>query len=154
MQQFAGEKELINCTVLRLGHDRRKRTTHRVKAVFAYGLAIVIIWNVLSTANLLMVSQNNRRLRQALTSLDAKAVTLNDVVPFGWDTVYAFDAYLSKEEMTEIIGFKSGALRETVSKGMVSLAFVRGSSVVASVCGYADNLGYAISAPTTGIFPN
>lgn len=46
--------------------------------------------------------------------------------------------------MENIIGFKSSALCETVSEGMVELIFVKGRSVVASVCGYPDVLGYYI----------
>lgn len=118
--------------------------TRRVKAVFACGLAIAVFWYMLTAANSLMISHNNRRLRQSLTSLDAKAIAFNNVVPFGWDTVYTFDPYLSKAEMAEIIGFNSGALRETISEGMVQLVFIKGRSVVASVCGYPDRLGYAV----------
>lgn len=92
----------------------------------------------------LNVTWHNRQLKKALTAVDAPTVSLNAVVPFAWDAVYTFDPYLSKEDMTEIIGFRCGALRESVSEGMVQLVFVKGRSVVASVCGYPDNLGYAV----------
>lgn len=42
------------------------------------------------------------------------------------------------------IGFKSNSIQETVNEGMVQLVFVKGQKVTASVCGYADNLGYDI----------
>ncbi len=83
-------------------------------------------------------------MKKALTALETPGVRLNAVVPFAWEAVYTFDPYLSKAEMAEIIGFKSGALRETVSEGMVSLVFIRDSAVIASVCGYSDALGYAV----------
>lgn len=97
------------------------------------------------TVSNLRVQYNNRRLKQTLTSLNAQTVALNEIVPFRWDVVYTFDPYLPKEDMEKIIGFKSSALCETVSEGMVRLVFVKGRSVVASVCGYPDVLGYYIA---------
>lgn len=46
------------------------------------------------TASNLRVQYNSRRLKQVLTSLDAQTVTLNEIVPFRWDSVYTFDPYL------------------------------------------------------------
>lgn len=97
------------------------------------------------TVSNLRVQYNNRRLKQTLTSLNAQTVALNEIVPFRWDVVYTFDPYQPKEDMEKIIGFKSSALCETVSEGMVQLVFVKGRSVVASVCGYPDVLGYYIA---------
>ena len=71
-------------------------------------------------------------------------VTLNEIVPFEWSTVYTFDPYVTRSEIEKIIGFKSNAIQETVNEGMVQLLFVKGSSVSGSVCGYAENLGYCI----------
>ena len=36
-------------------------------------------------------------------------------------------------------------MQETVSEGMVQLLFVKENSVTASICGYADALGYRIT---------
>ena len=103
-----------------------------IAALFALILAI----------DALNVAWHNRQLKKALTAIDTPAVSLNAVVPFAWDAVYTFEPYLSKAEMAKIIGFSSGSLRETVSEGMTQLVFVKDRSVVASVCGYPDSLGY------------
>lgn len=91
------------------------------------------------------VAMRNWELRQSVLSLEAgETVKLNDVVPFEWDAVYTFHPYTSQQEIEGIIGFSSRAIKETVSEGMVQLLFVREKKVVASVCGYASQLGYSI----------
>lgn len=91
------------------------------------------------------IAYRNYRLKNAILSVGSgEAVTLNDITPYKWDTVYTFEPYTSRQAIEEIIGFKSRYVKETVSEGMVQLLFVKGDSVVASVCGYADNLGYQV----------
>ena len=46
--------------------------------------------------------------------------------------------------MEKATGFSSPSIQETVSEGMVQLLFVKEGRVVASVCGYAERLGYQI----------
>lgn len=88
---------------------------------------------------------NNQKLENSIQSIDNQAVHLNDVVPFEWDTLYTFVPYSSKEEIEKIIGFKSNDIKENnISEGMVHLLFVKNDKVVASVLGYASNLGYNI----------
>jgi len=65
-------------------------------------------------------------------------------VPFEWDIAYTFDSHTTEEQIEAIIGFKSNSIRETVNEGMVQLLFVDGKSVVSSVCGYSEALGYRI----------
>ena len=87
---------------------------------------------------------NNYRLKQSIHTISKAEVTLNEIVPFEWDTVYTFSPYTARSEIEEIIGFKSNAIKETVNEGMVQLLFVNGKTVSGSVCGYAQNLGYSI----------
>lgn len=87
---------------------------------------------------------NNYRLKQSIKAISKTEVTLNEVVPFEWDAVYTFEPYTSKAEIEKIIGFKSNEIEETISEGMVQLLFVKGGSIPASVCGYAENLGYEL----------
>lgn len=92
-----------------------------------------------------VVSYHNGQLRSALTGLEEGTCTLDEVVPFQWDTVYTFPPYTTREEMEETIGVSSPAIQEAVSEGMVQLIFVSGDQVTASVCGYPENLGYEIT---------
>ena len=88
---------------------------------------------------------NNQKLKKAVQSLDTETVQLNDAVPFAWDTLYTFEPYQSKEEIENYIGFKSAAIKENnINEGMVHLLFVKDDKVVASILGYAANLGYSI----------
>lgn len=88
---------------------------------------------------------NNQKLENEVKSIDREIVQLNDVVPFEWDTLYTFGPYQSKEEIEEIVGFKSADIKENnINEGMVHLLFVNDNKVVASILGYASNLGYSI----------
>ena len=93
-----------------------------------------------------VVFVHNHQLKSAITSIseDTDAITLNEIVPFQWDTVYTFEPYATREKIAEIIGFDSSSIRETVSEGMVQLLFVKGHKVTASVCGHPSSLGYAV----------
>lgn len=90
------------------------------------------------------IAYNNYRLKQSILAISKTEVTLNEIVPFEWDTVYTFPPYTSHSEIEKIIGFKSNSIKETVNEGMVQLLFVNDSKISGSVCGYAENLGYRI----------
>lgn len=107
---------------------------------------IAAVFALILATDSLNVAWHNRQLKKAIMAIDTSVptVSFNVVVPFSWEAVYTFEPYLSKAEMAEIIGFNSRALSETVSEGMTQLVFVRGRAVVASVCGYPDNLGYSV----------
>lgn len=89
-----------------------------------------------------VVLWHNRQLRSAILALHAQETTLEALVPFEWDAVYSFEPYTPRERIEEIIGFQSAAIRETASEGMVQLLFTKGKRVTASICGYAQSLGY------------
>lgn len=92
-----------------------------------------------------VVLLNNAKLKKAVTAIEGEYVSLNDAVPFEWDSVYTFPPYAGKDEIEEIIGFKSRSIKDNrINEGMVHLLFVREQKVTASVLGYAENLGYRI----------
>lgn len=93
-----------------------------------------------------VVAVHNNQLKKAVTSIkNSEIVTLNEVVPFEWDTVYSFPPYTPKDEIEKVIGVKSNSIKETVNEGMVQLIFVKDKKVTASICSYAENLGYDIN---------
>ena len=93
----------------------------------------------------LFICLNNYKLSQSLRDIQTELISLNDVVPFEWDTLYTFAPYASKEEIENLIGFKSSAVKDNhISEGMVHLLFVNHDNVVASILGYQDNLGYCL----------
>jgi len=87
---------------------------------------------------------NNSKLEDALTELDADSVTLEEVVPFEWTTVYTFDPYTSIDRIEWITGSKSPALKESVNEGMTHVVFMNHGQVAASVCAYPSSIGYSL----------
>lgn len=85
-----------------------------------------------------------RELRQAMAGIEDGTVTLNEVVPFAWDSAYRFDPYATREEMEEIMGVSARGLEESVSEGTVQLAFVKGDRVVCGVCEPISRAGYDV----------
>lgn len=118
----------------------KKKTIATVLPILllALGIGYVLVGN-------LTVAYHNYQFKQAILSINSEETTLNEVVPFAWDTVYTFSPYTGKDEIERVIGFRSRHIRETVSEDMVQLLFVKDGSVTASICGYGQNLGYRVS---------
>ena len=96
---------------------------------------------------------NNQKLENPIKSIQSDNIKLNEVVPFDWDVVYTFEPYASKENIEEIVGFKSSAIKENnINEGMVHLLFVKEKKVVASILGYSTNLGYRLDFPSKVTF--
>lgn len=114
----------------------------RVKALICVALVLVIGYLVVGNP---IVFINNRKLKHAIREITADTVTLNEVVPFEWDSVYMPDPYSSKEKIEKLVGFRSASIKENwINEGMVHLIFVKDRRVVASVLSYSENLGYSI----------
>lgn len=88
---------------------------------------------------------NNAKLKDALMEITDDRVTLEEVVPFAWTTVYTFDPYTSRERIEGIVGSNSPALKESRNEGMTHVVFTNRGRVVASVCEDPASLGYALS---------
>lgn len=116
---------------------KKKKITISVSIILIIALAYIAIGNP-------MVFFNNQKLKREVTAIKSDNVKLNEIVPFEWDTVYTFEPYTNKEQIEDVIGFKSYSIQETVSEGMVQLLFVKDKKVVCSVCGYSSTLGYRI----------
>ena len=84
-------------------------------------------------------------LRKAMSAVEDGEVTLNEIVPFAWDSVYSFGPYTTQEQMEEIMGISARRLEESPSEGMVQLVFVNGGQIVCGVCGYISKEGYSVS---------
>lgn len=117
------------------------------RIVIIAGIVLVLIVGICVHMLKPMLRYHNIQLGKSMEQLRAKdgqEVSLNEVVPFSWDAVYTFAPYTSKQSMEERIGFSSDAITETVNEGMTQLIFVKDEKVVASICGYSDNLGYTV----------
>ncbi len=109
------------------------------------GITLVVVF-VTWAVDRVTLSRNSNVIGETLTSITEEQVTLGEVLPFEWDTLYTFPPYTSLEEIAFTVGFNSPHLNENmVSEGMVHLLFVRDKRVVASVLDYPDALGYSVS---------
>ncbi|MCI8704016.1 MAG: hypothetical protein HFE60_06895 [Anaerotignum sp.] len=84
-----------------------------------------------------------RALRQAMAAVEDGEVTLNEIVPFAWDTMYTYEPYMSREEVEEMMQIPVRGLKQSVSEGAVQLVFVKNGHMVCNVCGYISREGYA-----------
>lgn len=118
-----------------------KRTIQ--KTIVAAAVLLILYFMIGSP----VVAWHNKKLRDAIRSVAAekKHVTLNEIVPFSWDKVYTFPPYTTEKEMEKRIGFHSRLIEEAGNEGMEQLIFVKGNHVTASICGYAENLGYGVT---------
>lgn len=91
-----------------------------------------------------VTSYNNYCLKQNILATSKTEVTLNELVPFEWDTVYTFDAYITRSEIEKTIGFESNAIQDTVDAGRLYLLFVKDDTICGSVYEYPEDLGYNI----------
>jgi hypothetical protein len=91
------------------------------------------------------IYMNNAKLEETLAGITEDSVTLEEVIPFEWTTVYTFDPYTSIDRIEWVTGSKSPALKESVSEGMTNVVFTHRGEVVASVCAYPSSIGYSLS---------
>ena len=128
----------------------KKRNKFTITIIFSTILVAILGYLVLGNPVVLI---NNYKLENSIKSIQSDNIKLNEVVPFDWDIVYTFEPYTSKENIEEIIGFKSSAIKENnINEGMVHLLFVKGEKVVASILGYSTNLGYRLDFPSKVTF--
>lgn len=124
----------------------KKKNKIAITIIFCTILVAILGYLVIGDPIVLI---NNQKLGNSIKSIQSDNIKLNEVVPFDWDVVYTFEPYSSKESIEEIVGFKSGNIKENnINEGMVHLLFVKGEKVVASILGYSTNLGYRLDFPS------
>ena len=89
-----------------------------------------------------VILKNNRDFGRSVRALNVDSVTLNELTSFEWDAVYTFPLYMPRQQMEEIIGFRSRYIQQTYSESAMQLIFVRGNRVVCAVIGFPD--GYMV----------
>lgn len=127
--------------------ERKKNEKKKlaVGTVIFLGFIMVVIVMIGNPA----VFYHNCRWNHAVRNISEheEKITLNEMVPFEWDSVYTFLPYTSREEIWRILGIREEAVTETVNEGMVQLIFLNEGKVTASICGYESRLGYSVKIP-------
>lgn len=125
-----------------IGKRKSQKTRFLITAAFTVVMAIVCV----AAFRYYSVYRNYRTFSKNMRELsditEEKNIYLSELTPFSWDSVYAFDPYVSKEEMESILGFSSPFLTEGVSETMTTVFFVKEEKVVCRIVGYPSNLGY------------
>ncbi|MDR0287581.1 MAG: hypothetical protein LBI03_07765 [Clostridiales bacterium] len=90
------------------------------------------------------VSINERSFKNTLSSLPVETTEfrLDDLVTFDWDYVYTFYPNMSKDEIENIIGFKSNEIKKTENENLDQLMFVKNNKVVCNIVGFPDKLKF------------
>lgn len=128
--------------IIRDWHSVKKKVVI-LAAVICICVASAIIFSILFKDNI-DIRNNNNALNSALQNISAETTTLDDVVPFDWDTAYYFSPYTSVERMAETMGVDSPELHESNYDDMINLVFVKEKMLVAVICEHKNNLGYDI----------
>lgn len=114
------------------------------KAKFAKAAVLLVMLAVLGYAFFGSPVEMYRRggLRRAMAAVEDGDVTLNEIVPFAWDTMYTYEPYMSREEVEEMMQIPVRGLKQSVSEDAVQLVFVKNGHMVCNICGYISREGY------------
>lgn len=93
-----------------------------------------------------LVDWRNEKLVEATNNIATETVTLEELVPFAWDTVYIFEPYESKENIAKTLGFYSVEMHESWNDSDNWYYFVKGNRIVANL----ENSLWGISLPNNG----
>lgn len=90
--------------------------------------------------------KNYEVLRKETLSIEQsiETVSLLEITPFYWDTVYFFKPYTPVDQIYETVRYKWASITETVSEGMNQIVFLHDGEVVCYVYGYPSRNGFGI----------
>ena len=118
-------------------------------------IAAILMLFIVTTINIFkedLWNTNAELLKEKVLSIgeSVETVTLTDVTPFEWDTVYSFNPYTPKDTIYKTVGYKWDSITETVSEGMNQIVFLKDKKVVCYLYGYPENNGFAIFFASQG----
>lgn len=92
------------------------------------------------------LNKNTRELNATLADQDKQASgSLSSKIDFDYDTLYVFEPYLSKEEISKQVGFKHQIIKESNSEDVLNAMFVKDNKPIAYLYGYPGNIGYSLN---------
>ena len=114
--------------------------------IIIFTLSVLLV--IFSLKDYFIIKKNNEKIQYSILSQkideNGTELVLNDVVPFDWDKLYTFEPYTPKEEIENIIGFKSKYICQKIDESMIQLIFIKDNKVIANICDYPDNLSYSL----------
>lgn len=129
----------------------------RIKNIMKYknikrtsAVAIIILClaaGFFALANPHPANTNGKKLGEILSRYEGDEIVLNDVLNFDYDYVIQFPSYASKENMYEILGFRTSVVREDVNDGIMNILFVKNNKPVCYLYGYSSNNGFSLYLP-------
>ena len=116
------------------------------KILLIVAVCIVFVFVLVNLLKKDLWEVNADLLKEEILSIEKSIETVNlaDITPFGWDVVYSFDPYTTKDAIYETVGYKWDNISETVNEGMNQIVFLKDGKVVCYLYGYPQNNGYGI----------
>lgn len=114
-----------------------------MKTRYLLGIISLIAMLFVGCGNRQLV-ENNKGFNNKIKEATSGRVELKELTNFEWDKAYTFRPYLSKEEISKIIGINSENLFDTmVDESLINILFVKDGIIKCSIIGRPENLGYS-----------
>ena len=97
----------------------------------------IIICIISQYVHISEIEKTNYKFKEKIL-LQNDVIELSELTPFEWDKVYFFDAYLEKDTIYEILGFKWNAIKRSLNDNENQVLFVKDNKVVCYSFGYKD----------------
>lgn len=97
--------------------------------------------------------ENRKQFNQRIGEIGGnQIISLNDLTPFQWDSLYAFGPYTSVGTMAEIMGVERWLIRRSWNEGQLNMYFIKDNRIVCRINGCPTNLDYffLFRRPNTG----
>lgn len=124
----------------------------RMKRILVGGLLVFMVSYFVMVVLMYFAFKNQMDLEVALQELPEGEVTLEEVVPFPWESLYQFGPYTTVAEMEEITGIKSSYFQDIETDDIWLSYFIHQGQVVCSVGGYEGQLGFSIQLMEGSLF--
>lgn len=118
---------------------------HKKKRVFRVllgGFLLFCLTFFLLAYQIWGVFENNAKLYFALSGEQESVVSLEELIPFSWDEMYAFPPHTPRAEMEGRTGVKSMHFLEIKEENYLQYYFLHKGEVVCGIYGSKEELGF------------
>ncbi len=144
----------INTVFSELKESKNRRSIlKRALLLLLSGVLLLVTMVLCVTGYHPFISYRNQQFQEAVSAVQPGKIVWNELVPFEWDEVYLFHAYIQKKQMEEILGFDSGVLPYEVGEGTSRLIFLKNGKIISTAYAcdsMSDRVPYVIMFPDQG----
>lgn len=122
-----------------------KKTSNKNKSLLVLIVLNIILICFLFYINPMQVYRNHKFKDNIVSLLDKETITLEELIPFEFDSVYLFDSYNTKENIEKVIGFKSRFVKDnSTDKLGTEVIVVKDKKVISSIFVNISEDGFTI----------